>query len=266
MSGFGGTGGTAGGSAGGPAGGSAGGLAGAGSGAGALGASNFCGVGLLPAATGWIDAIAARATPTLQKQTMGAARRDLGSGVENDLSLERVMRAHAWGLYAGGVVATNLLRFVAEYYVEFTRTTCFHNTVTSSAVETTTPQIGEIAHRMTSAPPNHYLPPDPAGWSACAPSQWSCAASPTLTTVLIWINGSGKLTSMSVRKSKSSTCSNSRPARKSRARVSAGKKLSMKAEADRLENEGLVRLLDEGRKIKGPTFTHEQMLKRYGLA
>ena len=73
---------------------------------------------------------------------------------------------------------------------------------------------------------------------------------------------------MSTRKAKTvKTHSNPRSARKVRHVVTIAKKpVSMKAERDRLENEGLVRLLDEGRKVKGPTFTHEQMLKRYGLA
>ncbi len=71
---------------------------------------------------------------------------------------------------------------------------------------------------------------------------------------------------MSARKSKSVTRPNPRPARKVRVRVPAGKKLSLKAEADCLETEGLIRLLREGRKIKGPRLTHEQMLRRLGEA
>ena len=69
---------------------------------------------------------------------------------------------------------------------------------------------------------------------------------------------------MNARKSSGSARPNPRPARKARASSTTGQKLSLKAEADRLETEGLIRLLREGRKIKGPRLTHEQMLRRLG--
>ena len=91
---------------------------------------------------------------------------------------------------------------------------------------------------------------------------------------------------MNARKSKNVTRSNPRPARKVRkasgalqgaaaaslrppapmARVPAGKKLSLKAEAERLEDEGLIRLLREKRKIKGPVYSCEEVRKHLGLA